>query len=924
MPRYRYFSMRPFATAAVALAVVLAGCADPSTPAEQFAQAQQYHADGEPRSALIQLRNALQQDSSHVEARGLLGRIHLELEDPASAEKELGRALELGETDPVFLVEYAVALVSLNQPDAALERLVVEPEWDSSTRARAHAVRAQAHVVRHEYPEAGRELARADEAEPGHLEAYLAQVDWALAEQRNSDAGGWAERATAEYPEAAASWRAASRVALAKGDLVAAEAALDRAIEHGVHSVEDRLLRARLRIAADDAAGARADLDGLGGNAAGHPRVLFIRGLTFWAEEDYEAACTEFQQAVSQAGEYVEARLYLGGCYLRDGQLNQALSHLRWVQQRAPDPHGARLLGATYLARGELEEARAVVQPVVNSDPDDVNAQALLSRIEAQRGDSAAALEHFRAVAQQRPDDPDAQLRLGTGLLEGGDIAGGQRVLGEVLALDPDLTEVGVLLVVSHVEAGEFRQALEQTEAMAERHPESALPWTLAAVVHLARQDAESALEALEEAIEREPADPAARHYLARMTDDPATARGHYEHVLDVHPEHVQTLIGLARIEDQAGDADRVESLLRQAHEADPAAVRPRVILGAHYLERDEPRAALRVLQGPDGAVPSEPAMLELAARAHLAMGATAEAVGLLERLVANEPEHVSGRLLLAQAYTRAGREDEAIDELETVLTLQPDHLQAAMILIRVSIRQGRFEQARDLLEALPDALSGTAYTLVARAELATGEGDTSQAAEYYGRAMEAQPSSELAIMHSQALFRDGQHEDAASALEAWLRDEPDDTAARMASADLAVRQGRDAAAVEAYESVLEADPEAVSALNNIAWLLREEDPERALQYAERAVALQPNNSAVRDTLGVVLLEAGQPAAAAQALQRSMGSGDGSPAQHYHLARALAASGDRVGALEAVRTALGSEAPFDHRDAARELLAELE
>src|SRR5262245_19829779 len=66
------------------------------SPEESVAAAQRYIASGELNSAVIELKNALQEQPDLAAARYELGTVYLLLGDPESARKELNRALDLG------------------------------------------------------------------------------------------------------------------------------------------------------------------------------------------------------------------------------------------------------------------------------------------------------------------------------------------------------------------------------------------------------------------------------------------------------------------------------------------------------------------------------------------------------------------------------------------------------------------------------------------------------------------------------------------------------------------------------------------------------------------------------------------------------------------------------------------------------------
>src|SRR4029453_12798517 len=66
------------------------------TPDQLVAEAKQAIAAGEFRTADIHLKNLLQQQPDNADGRLLLGEVSLALGDPAAAEQNLRRALDLG------------------------------------------------------------------------------------------------------------------------------------------------------------------------------------------------------------------------------------------------------------------------------------------------------------------------------------------------------------------------------------------------------------------------------------------------------------------------------------------------------------------------------------------------------------------------------------------------------------------------------------------------------------------------------------------------------------------------------------------------------------------------------------------------------------------------------------------------------------
>ena len=83
-------------------------------------EARSYLDQGKVKEAVIQLKNALQQDPKHRQARFLLGQAYLRSGDGASAEKELQQARELGLARQEWLVPLARAYLLQGQYERLL------------------------------------------------------------------------------------------------------------------------------------------------------------------------------------------------------------------------------------------------------------------------------------------------------------------------------------------------------------------------------------------------------------------------------------------------------------------------------------------------------------------------------------------------------------------------------------------------------------------------------------------------------------------------------------------------------------------------------------------------------------------------------------------------------------------------------------
>ena len=89
----------------------------------------------------------------------------------------------------------------------------------------------------------------------------------------------------------------------------------------------------------------------------------------------------------------------------------------------------------------------------------------------------------------------------------------------------------------------------------------------------------------------------------------------------------------------------------------------------------------------------------------------------------------------------------------------------------------------------------------------------------------------------------------------AWVRDNPKDVAFRLYAGDLAIVRKDFVSAEKAYAGVIQIQPDNAIALNNMAWVAGTLGKDGAVAYAEKANSLAPGQPAFMDTLAMLLSE---------------------------------------------------------------------
>jgi tetratricopeptide (TPR) repeat protein len=250
---------------------------------------------------------------------------------------------------------------------------------------------------------------------------------------------------------------------------------------------------------------------------------------------------------------------------------------------------------------------------------------------------------------------------------------------------------------------------------------------------------------------------------------------------------------------------------------------------------------------------------------------------------------------------------------------MSPEYAEPVIALAQLYEQNGRAQDAMKLAEDLRGRFPKLPLGHELKGDLLVRAEQYAQASRSYEAAYALRPSGAIAVKHHGAMARAGAKADG-TRLDQWLKAHPDDAATRQYLADQQLRAGDLVAAGENYRKVLKAQPDNAFAMNNLANVyLLQKDP-RALETAQEALKLSPNNANIIDTVGFALTESGAAARAVPLLRKAVSLDPDSTEYRVHLATALARSGDREAARAEVKRLVDAGRRFQLDDATRAVL----
>lgn len=913
---------------AAGLAVLLtsvAACGQGDSTEQHLAKANQYIANAEYKSAVIELKNALQKDNKSAEARFLLGKLYLDSGDVLSAEKELQRAMDLGWAAPDITPLLAQAL--LKQGEYGRVRKFDATELQAEAAATVLAAQSVAALSQGDTLDAESLANKALEKSPESTQALLAHAR--VLSSRGDLAG--AEAAVGQVldanPEFDPAWALRGDILTAKRDYEGARAAYDSALAIRQSDYNSLFKRAMLALQLADYDAAQADVDALLKVAPRHAGANYVQGLIHYQRARYSEAITALTQAEPASDQYPLLLFFLGSAHLVEGNTDQAAAMAARFHNLAPDSvRGRKLLATVRLQQGENDTVQELLRPVIDADPDDVDALNLMANALLRDGQTEEGITLLSRVAELQPDSPVAQVRLGAGLLMDGKSEVAAEHMETALELNPEFQQAEILLVLNHLQSQNYPAAIEAAEAYRRRQLTSVTPYNLLGKVYQQAGQPDKAKESFMDALSLDSNDPAANHNLAQMAiadNDLATARQHYQTILAARPDFQPAFIQLAMLDAREGKEQAMLGHLEKALSADPTGIQPRLLLARYYLGKGRPQQVAPLFANLDKNQQQSPAVLRLMARAQLSTRDSSAAQFTLEQLLASTPDSAPDRHMMAMAAAGSGDKERAEQELRLALELDENYLPSRIALARVALANGSSEEFEQHLAKLKTLAPDDPDVLLLEAAASNSKGDTNAAISLADKAFQLAPATTTAVTLANYKEAAGDLDGALEVYSKWLKEHPTDVAARMSVANTLQKHLKDDEASLHYEEVLKANADNAVALNNQAWILREQNPEKALEYARRASTLAPESGEVLDTLAVIEYLHEDYKRAARTIERALRVSPNNPSIIYHGAMIAAANGDKGGARTTLSKLLGAGSDFPEKEKAVALLAEL-
>ncbi len=883
---------------------------------------------GDTRTGVIQLKNALRKNPKNLSARLTLANVYVDVGDGAAAEKELRYAITLGATTSVVFEPLAHALLLQRSYEKVLSETIPWSGASAAQLARVASLRGDAYLGLSNYDAAKKQFEQALELDKGARPARLGLAQLAMAEGKLAIAEQYITDILRVSPQDVEALIKAGELHFARGRLTAALSSLTQARTIAPNNVLVHLNLARVYIAQQQWAKALTHITAVRKTYPEDAAATYLRAVVAFNQKQFGQADDLLGKLAKRYPSNKNVLLLAAAASYQLGDYEQARGKLNNFLALSPDYLPAKkLLARVAIKLNDVEQAHKMLQQVLKAAPKDVELLALLVDTTRLQKDFNAASGYLQQLVEIAPGNRAWQFQLANNLLQAGKSEQGIAELRRLIKAHDDFTQAKYLLAAALIGNQSYAEALILGRQLAASQPKLAAPYNLIGTAYLGLKDSANARRAYTQALKLQPADNATAMnlaYLDQQEGNSKAAQQRYQAIVKRTPAYTPALVRLADLAHKAGAVGRQVQWLERARKSNPSEIPARLLLVTHYLNQRDAGNALSVAREAYKAQPARPDTIEALGLALLASGDITAAQTQFNALASMMPDNPRVLFRLAMVALHRSAFADARKLLNRSLTLKEIYAPALAALTALDLRDGdadaalqhaRELQAREKHWYTGFALEGDAWY---------AKKDYTRAALAYEEAYQRLKNAALAVKIYHARQQSGAGEAAFKPLLNWLADHPDDRKMRLLLAEAYAKAGNHQAAITHYEKILQNHPDDITALNNAALIYLSSNRQKAIDYAQKAYRLAPDNIAVLDTYGWLLFKTGEVKRGAQLLERATRLGPAIAEIQYHYAMALMTQGEREQARRIFEQVVQYKRDFPDKSNAQELLRELQ
>jgi len=903
---------------------------------DYFEDARIKYVEGELEAAIIQLKNALQQDDQHVPSLVLFGDIHQYMGIAPVADTAYGEALLLGGDVNYITPRLAESYFAQQKLNELLDQL--DPE-QLTGRGKADLLGYQAlALLQLKRINAGREkLGQALQVDRKALVPNLAATRYALQEGNLTRANQISAQFVSNHPDSPVAWFIRGTALNAIGESAEAVLAFRNATGLNPYLASARLALASLYLSEGNLEKASSEIKVVRKKNPGVPGGVFLQAQLYDSRGEIDKAreaYVECANMLSQADpEFLASELQLtymaAISHMRADEPERAITALRAFNSRNQNHQNVgQFLATLLLTQGRASEALEVLKPLLVIEWDDPVLLVLQARALRAMGRHAQAISVWHSL-MGKDLDVDASAQIAINQLLSGDTQSSLEQLETLIKEDSKRIEERYLLATTYLRRGVTARAVDLANELVQLDPQEPHFRVLLGKSLMFSGDLDGARVTLENALDSHPEFLPLGLTLAEvhtLAGDLAGAAKQLDLLIEQRDGNAEVILQRARIHRLSGDLEQARKWAEQSISAAPKWLLPRQFLVQVLLELEETILAEQLARSSAAQDSNNSDARLLLAKTLVALNKSREARSVYQLMARRFMVDANLLYRVSREQRNLGAFSDAKGTLALALSSKPDSLRYREAFIQVETSLENFDNALKLADDLARDFPDSEVPHSLRADVFLQQGKAQAALKEYRLAARSRPDDRaLLVSQFRALSAAGSDAEAEQLLDDWLKRAPNDVIASYAMSEFLIDTGRWAEASEVLKNLNKMQPDNPLILNNLAYVLGEMGDEQALILAQQAHQLSPETPAINDTLGWILVKNQKVEQSLSYLREAVTRQSQDPTFRYHLAIALNKLGRHREAYREINVALTlpDHDDLEWSDSARELQRQL-
>ncbi|GAB2929934.1 XrtA/PEP-CTERM system TPR-repeat protein PrsT [Rheinheimera gaetbuli] len=863
-------SKKTLLASALSLAL-LTGCgtkdaASHYTDALNYINQQQYDA------AVIELKSAIQQTPDNSEYRYTLGTLYLQIGDVHSAEKELQRAFAGGKA----LLDVGLPLIRatyLAANYAGVLALYQDTALPPEIKDYVTLYKAMAELELGSVDEALNLFSSVADSEKTGVAAY-AQANLLIPQSKYQDAFDLLASLAQDHPHQQETLYLKANLLIALSEDQAAYTELKNYIKLQPRQFKARLQAAQVAIKLEKYNDAKEQLKIIFAVSPDQPLANYLAAIAAMHEEDYTAAKEYVEKALSKGYRTTQARILAAVASIKLGLESQALHHLSTIEQHLDAfPQLQRIYIAMQLKENKTDSAKQELLNMQMTD-EDIRLVAGTALNLVQQGNNTAARELIAKYESSMSDAPQSLSAVGQLKMSiPGEELAAIRDLEQALLLAPGMHQTRLVLVASYLKNSQFSQAEKLADTWLADAETANLGYNVKAYSSLLQQNINDAQQWLSKAAEFSDDNPLTlmlQAAIAKQQNNTQLATSLTNTILQKAPDYIPAIRLAYMLAKEENNTAAVIAATKKTEQANPGNYMLRLTLAKMLSAESQFSEVSKLLeQQPPRLSDRQPEHWVLLIDSALKQDKPKDALRLSQGWFEQQPNAIQPGLTYANLLLREKLPQDALRTLNLLKNNHSGHVQLTLLTAAALETLKQYDAALTELNSLPANVADTALTLALKGRLLLLLNKPAPALETLLASYDKEPDNTTATLVADLYAKEYSLRRGVEFIEQHIANTEPSEMLMSYYANLLISSDPQKSQ-DIYASLLNTYAENFILLNNYAWLLlQNKNYAEALTYAEKAIALAPDNPDVLDTYGAALLRTNNTAEAITQLEKA-------------------------------------------------------